>query len=49
MNINRRKDILNDIYKAGSVKVSQLAEKYGLNEAAIRRDLRRDLASNRFF
>lgn len=41
--IVRRKDILNIIYKQGSVKVTLLAKKYDVNEATIRRDLK-DLA-----
>ena len=40
MNIGRRKEILNLIYKAGSAKVAELAEKYCVNEATIRRDLK---------
>lgn len=39
-NINRRKDILNIIFKLGSVKVTALAEQYEVNEATIRRDLK---------
>jgi DeoR/GlpR family transcriptional regulator of sugar metabolism len=38
--IMRRKDILNIIYKQGSVKVTLLAQKYDVNEATIRRDLK---------
>lgn len=38
--IMRRKDILNLLYKQGSVKVTLLAEKYQVNEATIRRDLK---------
>ena len=39
-NIKRRKDILNLIFKQGSVKVTTLAEQYDVNEATIRRDLK---------
>ncbi|MBU2702576.1 DeoR/GlpR family transcriptional regulator of sugar metabolism [Sporomusaceae bacterium BoRhaA] len=39
-NIQRRNDIVNLIFKLGSVKVTDLAEKYGVNEATIRRDLK---------
>jgi DeoR/GlpR family transcriptional regulator of sugar metabolism len=39
-NINRRKDILNLIFKLGSVKVTALAQQYEVNEATIRRDLK---------
>lgn len=39
-NIKRRKDILNLIFKLGSVKVTALAQQYEVNEATIRRDLK---------
>ena len=39
-NITRRKEILNLIYKQGSVKVTALAQQYDVNEATIRRDLK---------
>lgn len=40
MQIERRKEILNALLAQGTVKVSALAEQYGLNEATIRRDLK---------
>ncbi len=40
MYVNRRKEILNLLQKHGSVKVSELASQFGLNEATIRRDLK---------
>lgn len=39
-NINRRKEILNLIFKLGSVKVTALAKQYRVNEVTIRRDLK---------
>lgn len=39
-NIMRKKEILNLIVKLGSVKVTTLAQQYGVNEATIRRDLK---------
>jgi DeoR family transcriptional regulator, aga operon transcriptional repressor len=38
--IDRRKEILDLIMKDGSVKVSELAKKYDIGEATIRRDLK---------
>ncbi len=40
LNIERRKDILDLILKMGSVKVIDLAKKYNVGEATIRRDLK---------
>lgn len=44
-NINRRKEILNLVFKLGSVKVASLAQRFEVNEATIRRDLKH-LAEN---
>lgn len=40
MNINRRKEILNYLYKNGAAKVRELAVKHNVNDATIRRDLK---------
>ena len=45
MNIDRRKEILNQIFKSGSARVADLAVQYSVNEATVRRDLKY-LASN---
>jgi len=39
-NIKRRNDIVNLIFKQGSVKITALAQQYKVNEATIRRDLK---------
>ena len=40
LSVDRQKEILDQLFRVGSVKVSQLSQKYGVREETIRRDLK---------